>query len=211
MPHVVLLGDSVFDNASYTSGEPDVISQVRQLLPQGWNATLCAIDGSTTEEISKQLESLPEDSTHLALSVGGNNALLREDILERPVTSTGEAFHLLSEVAAEFESQYGAAISACLSRGLPLVVCTIYHGNFEDPVFRRRAIVALTLFNDAIVRSAVANQLLVIDLRFVCNSPADFANPIEPSTIGGAKIARAIVNAVTEPKAISRRAQITTS
>jgi hypothetical protein len=32
MPHIVLLGDSIFDNAPYTRGGPDVISQVRQLL-----------------------------------------------------------------------------------------------------------------------------------------------------------------------------------
>jgi len=211
MSHVVLLGDSTLDNASYTAGGPDVISQVRQLLPPGWKATLSAIDGSTTEEIPEQLESMPDDATHLILSVGGNNAILRADILEKPVASTGEAFHLLSSVAEEFEKQYKQALSTCLSRRLPLAVCTIYHGNFEDDVFRRRAIVALTLFNDAIVRCAAGHQLLVIDLRFVCNAPQDFANPIEPSAIGGAKIARAIVTAVMEPSATKRRSQIATS
>ncbi|PYX58528.1 MAG: lipase, partial [Acidobacteria bacterium] len=29
MPHLVLLGDSIFDNSQYTSGGPDVVSQVR--------------------------------------------------------------------------------------------------------------------------------------------------------------------------------------
>jgi hypothetical protein len=33
MMHIVLLGDSVVDNAAYTNGGPDVIAQVRQLLP----------------------------------------------------------------------------------------------------------------------------------------------------------------------------------
>lgn len=33
MPHIVLLGDSIFDNAHYTLGGPDVIAQVRKLLP----------------------------------------------------------------------------------------------------------------------------------------------------------------------------------
>jgi hypothetical protein len=33
MTHIVLLGDSIFDNSPYTAGGPDVISQVRQLLP----------------------------------------------------------------------------------------------------------------------------------------------------------------------------------
>lgn len=211
MPHVVLLGDSTFDNASYTAGGPDVISQVRQLLPPGWKATLSAVDGSTTEEIPGQLESIPDDATHLVLSVGGNNAILRADILDRPVASAGEAFQLLSAVGEEFEKQYRNSLVACLSRRLPLVVCTIYHGNFEDDVFRRRAIVALTVFNDVIIRCAAQHQLVVIDLRFVCNAPVDFANPIEPSTIGGAKIARAIVNAVLEPSATRGHARIATS
>lgn len=29
MNHLVLLGDSIFDNAAYTSGAPDVVHQVR--------------------------------------------------------------------------------------------------------------------------------------------------------------------------------------
>jgi hypothetical protein len=36
----------------------------------------------------------------------------------------------------------------------------------------------------------------VIDLRLVCTEPADYANPIEPSSGGGEKIARAIVTAL---------------
>ncbi|MDP8949728.1 MAG: SGNH/GDSL hydrolase family protein, partial [Actinomycetota bacterium] len=30
MNHVVLLGDSIFDNAAYVGGAPDVVRQVRQ-------------------------------------------------------------------------------------------------------------------------------------------------------------------------------------
>ena len=50
------------------------------------------------------------------------------------------------------------------------------------------------VFNDVILRVAVEYGLAVIDLRFVCTEPSDYANPIEPSSIGGAKIARAIVD-----------------
>jgi hypothetical protein len=31
--HVVLLGDSIFDNRSYTAGAPDVITHLGSLLP----------------------------------------------------------------------------------------------------------------------------------------------------------------------------------
>lgn len=85
MPHLVLLGDSIFDNASYTNGQPAVIDQVRARLPAGWKATLAAVDGSTTDDIADQLTGLPDDATHLVLSVGGNDAMLRADLLDTPV------------------------------------------------------------------------------------------------------------------------------
>jgi hypothetical protein len=36
MPHVVLLGDSTFDNAAYVAGGPDVPTQLRARLPHDW-------------------------------------------------------------------------------------------------------------------------------------------------------------------------------
>jgi hypothetical protein len=52
---------------------------------------------------------------------------------------------------------------------------------------------------DAIVRTAVDHKLKVIELRSVCTRPEDYANPIEPSSIGAAKIARAIAAVVRGP------------
>ncbi|MGH7552999.1 MAG: SGNH/GDSL hydrolase family protein, partial [Longimicrobiales bacterium] len=80
MPHVVLLGDSIFDNGAYVPGEPDVVAQLRALLPQGWQASLCAIDGSITRDVERQLSSVPTDATHLVISSGGNDALGSVDI-----------------------------------------------------------------------------------------------------------------------------------
>jgi len=48
------------------------------------------------------------------------------------------------------------------------------------------------MFNDVILRAAFHWRLPVIDLRLICSEPSDYANPIEPSGSGGAKIARAI-------------------
>ena len=48
-------------------------------------------------------------------------------------------------------------------------------------------------FNDVILRVAFESKLQVIDLRLVCTEPADYANPIEPSSLGGEKIARAMM------------------
>jgi hypothetical protein len=197
MPHLVLLGDSIFDNASYTAGGPDVVTQVRAQLPAGWTATLAAVDGSQAVDVDTQLAGLPTEATHLVLSIGGNDALMASGLLDEPVYSSADALRLIGASVREFESRYRTAVASCLARGLPLVVCTIYNGNFPDPDYRERVVVALAVFNDAIVRTACAHGLDVIDLRAVCDLPQDYANPIEPSSIGGAKIARAITRVVT--------------
>jgi lysophospholipase L1-like esterase len=196
MPHVILLGDSIFDNAAYTAGGPDVLSQLRKLLPSGWTGTLLAVDGHRTEDVSRQLAHLPRDATHLVLSVGGNDALAHGDLLTRPARSAAEVLTLLAAAAGEFEERYRRLIARLLQAGPPLTVCTIYNGSFPDQDFQRIAATALSSFNDAILRVGFERRLTVIDLRLVCDEPADYANPIEPSSIGGAKIARSIAAAV---------------
>lgn len=192
MPHLILLGDSIFDNAAYTEGGPDVVTQLNDLLPAGWTASLLATDGSTTDDIAGQVGCLPADASHLVLSVGGNDALQQAHRLLTPASSTEQAVSLLADLAEQFEHDYRAAVAVCLRPGLPLTICTIYNGNFPDPAYQRLVKTALALYNDAILRTAIAHRLPVIDLRAICTHPEDYANPIEPSSVGGEKIARAI-------------------
>ena len=196
MPHVVLLGDSIFDNKAYVAGGPDVVEQLAGELPDGWNATLAAMDGATTDDMYIQYARIPADATHLVLSIGGNDALMNVDILERRASSAAEVLGLLADVRDRFGVNYADVLRELRRRDLPVTVCTIYEGNFPDARMQRLAATALTVFNDAILRTAVRAGLQVIDLRLVCCDPGDYANPIEPSVRGGAKIARAIARAV---------------
>ena len=196
MTHIVLLGDSIFDNAPYTGNGPAVIAQVRQLIPAGWSASLLAVDGARTDDVFSQLQRMPPDASHLVLSAGGNDALMNSSILHTPADSTTEALASMADVSTRFEERYRKVIGACRRLGLPLCICTIYNGCFPDPIFQRTISTALMVFNDVILRVGIEFGLPMIDLRFVCSSPADYANPIEPSSVGGAKIARAIVNLV---------------
>ena len=84
MAHVVLLGDSIFDNARYVPGRPAVIEQVRQALPGGWRASLLAVDGHVTGDVAGQLRGLPADATHLVVSAGGNDALGSGWVMDTP-------------------------------------------------------------------------------------------------------------------------------
>ena len=197
MSHVVLVGDSIFDNAAYVAaGEPDVVRQVRRRLPHGSKATLLAVDGSTTAGVREQLRRLPADATHLIVSAGGNDALHNSGFLAAPASSAGEALLALADIGEEFERGYLAMLAEVLARGLPTAVCTIYHPRFPDRAFQRMAVAGLTAFNDRIIRAAFVHGLPLLDLRLICNEESDYANPIEPSARGGEKIARAIAGLV---------------
>ena len=195
MPHVVLLGDSIFDNASYVAGGADVITQLRRILPAGWKATLLAVDGAIIRDVPSQLKKIPHDATHLVVSVGGNDALAHTDLLDRRASSSAQVLGWIADAVEEFEERYRNLMIELTGLRLPLTICTIYNGNLEPPI-KRIARTALAVFNDAILRLAVEHSARVIELRLVCTEPADYANPIEPSAAGGAKIARAIVSAI---------------
>jgi hypothetical protein len=199
--HVILLGDSIFDNAAYTGGGPDVVSQLRRILPSGWRTTLRAVDGARTDDVASQLRRLPGDASHLVLSVGGNDALAHGDLLEGPAASAAQVLGFLADAASQFERRYRSLTLQLLQRRLPLTLCTIYNGNFPDSEFQRLASTALCVFNDVILRVAFDHAVTVIDLRLVCSEPADYANPIEPSSIGGGKIAASILSAVVDDPA----------
>ena len=101
MPHLVLLGDSIFDNAAYTANGPAVIEQVRKNLSTGWQASLLAVDGDTTSDVPQQLHRLQPDATHLILSVGGNDALNYLPQLEAPATSVKQGLVTLNRMKTE--------------------------------------------------------------------------------------------------------------
>jgi len=193
--HIVLLGDSIFDNGSYTRGEPDVAGHLASVIPWTWRATLLAVDGATTADVAAPLDRVPEQAPHLVLSVGGNDALLNSDLLEARACSSSEVLLMFASRLDAFEQAYRRLVGRVVSFGRDVTVCTIYNGAL-DPELARLARVALMTFNDVILRVAFAHRASVIDLRSICVDRLDYANPIEPSGTGGWKIASAIARAV---------------
>lgn len=185
MSHIVLLGDSIFDNAAYVPGEPAVIEQVRQRIFATDLATLLAVDGDITSDVAQQLSRLPEGATHLFISVGGNDALGKSHIL---TTGDGSVIRELSQAHEEFGSDYRAMLDRVDRSNLPITLCTIYD---SIPGLERAAVMALSVYNDIILREAFARGIPVVDLRLVCSAAEDYSalSPIEPSAVGGGKIA----------------------
>ncbi len=207
MGHVVLLGDSIFDNARYVPDRPPVIEQLRQALPRGWHATLLAVDGHITGDVAVQLKNLPAGATHLVVSAGGNDALGESGILGEPARTVGEALGTLHEARARFRGSYRAMLQALSEAGKPTAVCTVYDA---IPGLGPAEQAALAGFNEVILREAFAAGLPVIDLRLVCDRPADYSHvsPIEPSAVGGGKIVRVIAEVVTRHDFAAGRSSI---
>ena len=209
MKHIVLLGDSIFDNSSYVNpGELDVPNQLKSLVGQDYKVTNLAVDGHVTRHIKTQLNHLPSDTTHLFISVGGNDGLGHLSIFNEPIETVGGGLQKMYLIGEKYKKEYSSMIDKVLSHELPTTLCNIYYPRFYSNSFDRvasyfrmgvnveklqqMAMAAETIFNDIIMFEVFNRKLPLIDLRVLCNDDEDFANPIEPSCIGGLKIARKI-------------------
>ncbi|PQO40956.1 SGNH/GDSL hydrolase family protein [Blastopirellula marina] len=196
--HVVLLGDSIFDNASYVSGGMSVIDHLRRRLPNGGKASLRAVDGACVTNVYRQLEQMPADATHLVLSIGGNDALFASgDLFTEDPQPMAQSLERVAHVVEQFAQEHRELLIHLKQWEKPLVVCTIYD---HIPSLSKGERVGLSVFNDAITRNIFRLGATMIDLRLVCDDARDYAeiSPIEPSAQGGEKIARAIADAILQ-------------
>jgi len=200
--HIVLAGDSIFDNKPYVEQGDTVSDILKQKISLDHKLTLLAVDGHIASDVSKQLVNLPSDCTDLFISVGGNDALQHAYILENKVSTVAEAFELFTEIIINFKFNYldmiESVIQRCGAIGCKnITICTIYK---DVPNLGPLLQTALSLFNEAILELANNQQWNVIDLRIICNEETDysFVSPIEPSREGGEKITDVIVKVLAQ-------------
>ncbi len=115
--HVVLLGDSIFDNKAYVGSGPDVIDAARRRCchragPRR-SPRATARPPATSPASS---ETMPQDATHLVVSVGGNNALGEKGLIEESARSVAEVLDKLAKIKAAFAKSYGAMLDGVLAR-----------------------------------------------------------------------------------------------
>jgi hypothetical protein len=177
--HVVLIGDSVFDNAAYVRSGKDVPALLKGVLPKTWEVTLKAVDGATTLSVPHQLTNLPKNVTHIIVSAGGNDALHQKSFVSEDAYSVAEVLGRLAQIRTAFRHSYRTMVNEVLAQGIPTAVCTIYNSRFSDLTEREACNAGLTIFNDVIVEEAVMRELPVIDLRTIFHSDDDYVNAVE--------------------------------
>lgn len=134
---------------------------------------------------------LPPGATHVVVSCGGNDAFGQLGTLQEKTTTLITALGRFSDLRGDFNVLYSRMLDRLLRSGMRIAVCTIYDA---IPGMDLAALCAIALYNDVIVRRAAIAGVAVLELRAVCVCPEDYSavSPIEPSSIGGAKIARLI-------------------
>jgi len=149
--------------------------------------------------VHSQIESVPDDSTVLVLSVGGNDGLQMLGMLQHEGMSVHRVISKIRSIFGEFRVRYEALLDKLLKdKPLPLIICTVYKPHFTDAgmgsMTQLVSVLGVRVLNTVITRIAKKYRLPLIDLCTVFNKTKDYANPIEPSVWGGDKITNNILH-----------------
>ena len=118
-------------------------------------------------------------------------------VLNTPVESVGRAMDVFTEIKNQFEERYSRMIRAVCNKVENVTICTVHD---SVPEYTERALTALSMFNEVILKEAFRVNAPVIDLRLVCNEASDYSSvsPIEPSKHGAKKITDLIIKVAEE-------------
>ena len=203
--------------------EKDVASHLNSMYkcsPQ-ININNRAVDGHTMKDLlDTQLsdEGLNE-ATHIVMSIGGNDLLQNISFLQMTSKlsevmnkdarigkwgvrelnpSRNKVFEeTYFEIIKPFNSLYETIVEKLSNYRAKLLLCTVYEGDlfgsdeFKNVFYSSKTMVSI--FNDLVYKSSSKFKTDVLELRNIFVSSEDYANPIEPSHIGGEKLAKSIV------------------
>ena len=200
LSHITLLGDSVIDNKSYLqTGELSVTEHLNNL--SDLDFTQVAYDGDTTFDIlNKQLFSPSvRTSSHIVLSIGGNDLLHNLSYLYASSISNINiaVAGMYQQIFKPLEDRFETIIQRLSSHRANLLLCTVYEGDLgRTDEFRDisdSSKIMVSSFNDIVYKTGQKYNADVLELREIFISAEDYANPIEPSHIGGEKLAKSIL------------------
>lgn len=210
--------------------EKDVVSHLNSMFKCDTQIIINnrAVDGHTMKDLlDNQLsdEGLNE-ATHIVTSIGGNDLLQNISFLQMTSNlsevmdkdarigkwgarelnpSRNKVFEeTYFEIIKPMQQDYESIVANLSNYRAKLLLCTVYEGDlvdsdeFSDVIYSSKTM--LSIFNDLVYRTAQKYSCEVLELRDIFVSSEDYANPIEPSHIGGEKLAKAIKGWVANTK-----------
>ena len=196
---LVLLGDSIIDNKTYVlEGELSVLEHIKSKTETP--VMQLALDGATTDDvINSQIQAIPFGTSHIVLSIGGNDllneiAFLMEDFKYTPNQVLERCQSLIAPITQKYESIVSQLQTTSRAN---LLLCTVYEGDLEGSVMYDDIAISsramLSLFNDSVYKTHNMFKTGILELRHIFTNKEDYANPIEPSHQGGEKLADKLV------------------
>ena len=204
------------------SNELDVTEHLKELYIEQPDVSITnnAVDGDTMYNIEYNHLDTPdvEEASHIIVSIGGNDLLHNISFLQ----TTSELSKVMGkdarigkwgrrelnpsrnkvfeetyfEIIKPFTKQYETIVANLSNHRAKLLLCTVYEGDLVDSDefsdVNNSSKTMVSLFNDIVYRTANKYAAGVLELREIFVRPEDYANPIEPSHIGGGKLAKAI-------------------
>jgi len=203
-------------------GELEVTAHLKKLYLYEPDVSITnnAVDGDTMYDLKNNHLDTPdiEEASHIIVSIGGNDLLHNISFLQR----TSELSKIMGkdarigkwgvkelnpsrnrvfeetyfEIIKPFTKQYETIVANLSNHRAKLLLCTVYEGDLVDSDefsdVNNSSKTMVSLFNDIVYRTANKYGADVLELREIFVRPEDYANPIEPSHIGGGKLAKAM-------------------
>ena len=200
--YVSLLGDSIIDNKVYV-GEGELSVTEHLQYNSSSNFTMIAVDGDTTEDVlENQLDNLKEPVSHIVLSIGGNDLLQNLHLLQDETSGMKFALEKSSELIGEIQENYSKILEHLSQYDAKVLLCTVYEGDLESDVllaeYDKAGQAMLKMHNDTVYYLASKFDVDVLELRNIFTNKEDYANPIEPSHLGGKKYSQEILRWVND-------------
>jgi len=188
---IILMGDSILDNSIYV--EKSVGYYIEELISGSDDNLLCiAKDNSTIQNmIVEQLPQLNEDNnnqqTYIFVSVGGN------DILQKIVYRNASQLSpdALNNIIANYEDCV-MQLTTKMNKS-NVILLTLY---YPQSSYYRHFVPYLQEWNVHVKETSEKYNCSILDLSNFMTGTEDFSYDIEPSDIGGKKIADNIMKFV---------------
>lgn len=192
---ITLFGDSIIDNGVYVASNELSVLQHLQSKSSDFSFEQRAVDGDTTKDVLES-QLLSDFTGNSVLSIGGNDLLQNMQLVANQEQRTAvDVLESLGGVADGFVERYDNILS--MLNG-PALVMTIYNPSFERDRsmahLQRSCELVVGMFNDIIQQLVRKHEKDLLELREIFIDERDYANPIEPSHVGGGKLADAILN-----------------
>ena len=213
--HILILGDSVFDNTVYIGKhEKDGEARMLDALPN-YHQTFLALDGHITKHVIDFQTKYIKDAvlqngpiTDLVMSIGGNNLLKEASLLGVKTKDAMGGLSLFRKIQEQFSKDYSKmllSIKPHLGVDTRWHVLGIYYPCFsalqdfpnrafpKDMHFQNASRLGVDLFNSVIKQQIDDKDY--IDLNHLFHYGGNkryYANPIEPSSEGSRVIAEVI-------------------